>query len=49
MGTGLHFSRLTMLATDWKKSAPTLSILLIKQILGTPYLSAWRHTVSVCG
>ena len=26
-----------------------LSILLMKQMRGTPYLSAWRHTVSDCG
>ena len=25
------------------------SILLTKQMRGTPYLSAWRHTVSDCG
>ena len=28
------------------KSAPTLSILLTKQMRGTLYRSAWRHTVS---
>ena len=32
-----------------KKSAPMRSILLMKQMRGTPYLLAWRHTVSVCG
>ena len=31
------------------KSAPILSILLMKQMRGTPYLSAWRQTVSDCG
>ncbi len=31
------------------KSAPTLSILLMNAMRGTPYLSAWRHTVSLCG
>ena len=33
----------------WKKSAPTLSILLAKTMRGTLYLSPWRQTVSVCG
>ena len=32
-----------------QKSAPMRSILLTKQMRGTPYLSAWRHTVSDCG
>uniref|UniRef100_A0A0A9DKE7 Translation elongation factor G, putative n=1 Tax=Arundo donax TaxID=35708 RepID=A0A0A9DKE7_ARUDO len=32
-----------------KKLAPRRSILFTKHILGTPYLSAWRHTVSDCG
>ena len=31
------------------KSAPIRSILLTKQMRGTLYLLAWRHTVSVCG
>ena len=31
------------------KSAPTRSILFAKMMRGTPYRSAWRHTVSVCG
>ena len=31
------------------KSAPMRSILLTKQMRGTRYLSAWRHTVSDCG
>src|SRR5690554_2295044 len=32
-----------------KKSAPVRSILFTKTILGTSYLFACRHTVSVCG
>ncbi len=32
-----------------QKSAPTRSILLTKAMRGTPYLSAWRQTVSDCG
>ena len=32
-----------------KKSAPMRSILLTKQMRGTSYLLACRHTVSVCG
>ena len=32
-----------------KKSAPRRSILLTKHMRGTPYLLAWRQTVSVCG
>ncbi len=32
-----------------KKSAPSLSILLTKQMRGTSYLSAWRQTVSDWG
>ncbi|EKE00519.1 MAG: hypothetical protein ACD_21C00335G0001 [uncultured bacterium] len=35
--------------TTRKKSAPARSILLTKQIRGTLYLLAWRHTVSDCG
>ena len=38
-----------MVSTDMKKSAPMRSILLMKQMRGTSYLSAWRHTVSDCG
>ena len=37
------------MSTQRKKSAPTRSILLTKQMRGTWYLLAWRHTVSVCG
>ena len=36
-------------STQRKKSAPILSILLTNTTRGTPYLSAWRQTVSVCG
>ena len=38
-----------MVLTVKKKSAPSLSILLTKQMRGTLYLSAWRHTVSDWG
>ena len=38
-----------MLRTDISKSAPSRSILLMKQMRGTPYRSACRHTVSLCG
>ena len=38
-----------MVSMACSKSAPILSILLMKQIRGTSYLSAWRHTVSDCG
>ena len=48
-----HRARSQTLARSSKsrkpKSAPALSILLMKQIRGTLYLSAWRHTVSDCG
>ena len=37
------------MSTQRAKSAPTRSILLTKQMRGTRYLSAWRHTVSDCG
>ena len=36
-------------STNMSKSAPTRSILLMKQMRGTLYLSAWRQTVSDCG
>ena len=42
-------SRSRIIATQRGKSAPMRSILLTKQMRGTPYLSAWRHTVSDCG
>ena len=35
--------------TAFSKSAPVRSILFTKAIRGTPYLFAWRHTVSLCG
>ena len=38
-----------MLASALKKSAPRRSILLMKHMRGTPYLLAWRQTVSVWG
>ena len=37
------------MSTVRQKLAPVRSILLMKQMRGTPYLSAWRHTVSDCG
>ena len=47
--SGTALSRLTIMSTVRKKLAPVRSILLTKQMRGTPYLSAWRHTVSDCG
>ena len=47
--TGFAFNFSFMDLTAAKKSAPVLSILLIKAILGTEYLSACLHTVSDCG
>jgi hypothetical protein len=38
-----------IISTHRSKSAPIRSILLMKQIRGTSYLLAWRHTVSVWG
>ena len=49
MTAGLASSRSRIIWTDRSKSAPIRSILLMKQIRGTSYLLAWRHTVSVCG
>ncbi len=49
MGTGLVPRRSFMLLTHMRKSAPTLSILFMNATRGTRYLSAWRHTVSLCG
>jgi len=40
IATGLAFKRLRMVSTACSKSAPILSILLMKQMRGTPYLSA---------
>ena len=47
--SGTAPSRLTIMSTVREKFAPMRSILLTKQMRGTPYLSAWRHTVSDCG
>ena len=49
MGTGFVPRRSFMLLTHMRKSAPTLSILFMNATRGTLYLSAWRHTVSLCG
>src|SRR3989442_6683068 len=49
IATGRALRRLRMVSMACSKSAPILSILLMKQIRGTSYLSAWRHTVSDCG
>ncbi len=48
-GTGFVPRRSFMLFTHMRKSAPTLSILFMNATRGTLYLSAWRHTVSLCG
>jgi len=44
IATGLALRRLRMVSMACSKSAPILSILLMKQIRGTPYLSACRQT-----
>ena len=49
IGTALALKRARIISTTRAKSAPTRSILLTKAMRGTPYLSAWRHTVSDCG
>ena len=49
IGTGRAPRRSTIDCTDAAKSAPTLSILLMKTRRGTAYLSAWRQTVSDWG
>ena len=49
MATGLPCSLVSICESVSLKSAPTRSILLMKQMRGTRYLSAWRHTVSDCG
>ena len=49
MTAGTASSRSSIIATVRKKSAPMRSILLTKQMRGTWYWLAWRHTVSVCG
>ena len=38
-----------MVLTEFSKDAPVRSILLMKAMRGTEYLSAWRQTVSDCG
>ena len=48
-GTGCAPRRSTIDCTEAKKSAPVRSILLMKAIRGTLYLSACRQTVSDCG
>ncbi len=49
MQTGRPPTLVLISSTQRKKSAPILSILLTNTTRGTPYLSAWRQTVSVCG
>jgi hypothetical protein len=46
---GLAFRRSFICSTTLKKLAPERSILFTKARRGTPYLFAWRHTVSDCG
>ena len=41
--------RSCMVSIECRKLAPTRSILLMKAMRGTRYLSAWRQTVSDCG
>src|SRR3954468_5173042 len=48
-GTGWAPRRSIMVLIDMSKSAPMRSILLMKAMRGTWYLSAWRQTVSDCG
>mmetsp|Transcript_7219 Transcript_7219/g.16485 ORF Transcript_7219/g.16485 Transcript_7219/m.16485 type:complete len:226 (-) Transcript_7219:220-897(-) len=48
-GRGTHPSMSSTMSRHRKKLAPMRSILLTKSMRGTPYLSAWRHTVSDCG
>ena len=43
------FSRACMVSIECRKFAPTRSILFMKAMRGTRYLSAWRQTVSDCG
>ena len=47
--SGVAPSRSVIMSTQRWNSAPTRSILLTKQIRGTPYRSACRQTVSDCG
>ncbi len=48
-GTGVAPRRSFTCFTTRRKSAPTRSILLTKASRGTPYLLAWRQTVSDWG
>src|ERR1700752_4732601 len=47
--TGFAPRREIIDSNERSNDAPARSSLLMKQILGTPYLSAWRQTVSDCG
>jgi len=47
--TGFACSLRSICSSVARKSAPTRSILLTKQMRGTRYLSACRQTVSDCG
>ncbi len=49
IGIGFAPSRSTIMSTVRQKFAPIRSILFTKQMRGTLYLSACRHTVSDCG
>ncbi len=49
MATGFAPSRVMIDSNERSKLAPARSNLLIKQMRGTPYLSACRQTVSLCG
>ena len=49
IATGLPPSLVSICSRVRLKSAPMRSILLTKQMRGTRYLSACRHTVSDCG
>ena len=49
IGTGCAPRRSIIVCTPCSKSAPMRSILLMKAMRGTWYLSAWRQTVSDCG
>ena len=45
----MAFSRFLIVRTQKSKLAPVRSSLFTKQIRGTLYRSAWRHTVWLCG
>ncbi len=49
IGMALAPSRSIIVCTALSKSAPMRSILLTYAMRGTPYRSAWRQTVSLCG